>query len=101
VEETFGYVNLDWREYVTEGPRYRRPTEVPLLQTDPFRGQATPRVGAYSHIPRSGPNHDGRRSRGRGPIRARAGDTVPDRWSTGVAQEAVKHRVRELLNLCS
>ena len=27
VEEAFGYVNLDWREYVAEGPRYLRPTE--------------------------------------------------------------------------
>jgi nucleoside-diphosphate-sugar epimerase len=35
VEEAFGYVNLDWRAYVTEDPRYRRPTEVSLLQADP------------------------------------------------------------------
>jgi len=35
VEEAFGYVNLDWKDYVMEDPRYRRPTEVPLLQADP------------------------------------------------------------------
>jgi len=35
VEEAFGYVGLDWREYVTTDPRYVRPTEVPLLQADP------------------------------------------------------------------
>ena len=35
VEETFGYVNLDWRGYVAEDPRYCRPTEVPLPQADP------------------------------------------------------------------
>ncbi len=35
VEEAFGDVNLNWRAYVTEDPRYRRPTEVPLLQADP------------------------------------------------------------------
>jgi len=35
VEEAFGYVGLDWRNCVTEDPRYRRPTEVPLLQADP------------------------------------------------------------------
>ncbi len=30
VEETFSYVNLDWREYVAEDPRYLCSTEVPL-----------------------------------------------------------------------
>ena len=35
VEEDFGYVKLDWREYVTENPRYLRPTEVSLLRADP------------------------------------------------------------------
>jgi GDPmannose 4,6-dehydratase len=43
VEEAFGYVNLDWRNYVTEAPRYRRPTEVPLLQADP--SEAKRRLG--------------------------------------------------------
>ena len=43
VEEAFGYVNLDWRNYVTEDPRYRRPTEVPLLQADP--SEAKRRLG--------------------------------------------------------
>jgi len=35
VEEAFGYMNLDWREYVTMDARYLRPTEVPLLRADP------------------------------------------------------------------
>ena len=43
VEEAFGYVNLDWRDYVAEDPRYRRPTEVPLLQADP--SEAKRRLG--------------------------------------------------------
>jgi hypothetical protein len=55
-----------------------------------LRGQATPRMGAHSHIPRLDQDHDGRRSRCRGLARAGAGDAVPDRWSVGVAQEAVK-----------
>ena len=33
-EEAFGYVTLDWRDYVTEDPRYLRPTEIPILQAD-------------------------------------------------------------------
>ena len=37
MEEAFGYVNLDWREYVAEDPRYLRPTEVSLLQADPSK----------------------------------------------------------------
>ena len=35
VEEAFGYVDLDWRDYVDVDPRYFRPTEVELLQADP------------------------------------------------------------------
>jgi GDPmannose 4,6-dehydratase len=34
VEEAFGYVNLDWRDYVAIDPRYLHPTEVPLLQAN-------------------------------------------------------------------
>jgi len=43
VEEAFGYVDLDWRDYVTEDPRYLRPTEVPILQADP--SEAKRRLG--------------------------------------------------------
>jgi GDPmannose 4,6-dehydratase len=43
VEEAFGYVNLDWLDYVAEDPRYRRPTEVPLLRADP--SEAKRRLG--------------------------------------------------------
>jgi GDPmannose 4,6-dehydratase len=34
LEEAFGYVGLDWREYVTIDPRYFRPAEVDLLIGD-------------------------------------------------------------------
>jgi len=43
LEEAFGYVNLDWEEYVAIDPRYLRPTEVPLLQADP--SEAKRRIG--------------------------------------------------------
>ena len=39
LEEAFGYVNLDWREYVKIDPRYFRPTEVDFLQADPGKAQ--------------------------------------------------------------
>jgi GDPmannose 4,6-dehydratase len=34
VEEAFGYVDLDWREYVRQDPRFYRPAEVDLLVGD-------------------------------------------------------------------
>jgi GDPmannose 4,6-dehydratase len=34
LDEAFGYLNLDWKEYVEIDPRYYRPTEVDLLQGD-------------------------------------------------------------------
>ncbi|MEM9276097.1 MAG: GDP-mannose 4,6-dehydratase [Cyanobacteria bacterium P01_F01_bin.143] len=35
----FGYVNLDWQEYVAFDPRYLRPTEVDLLIGDPTKAK--------------------------------------------------------------
>jgi GDPmannose 4,6-dehydratase len=37
LEEAFGYVNLDWEEFVRIDPRYFRPTEVDYLMADPKR----------------------------------------------------------------
>jgi GDPmannose 4,6-dehydratase len=34
LEEAFGYVDLDWHDYVTQDPRYMRPAEVDLLVGD-------------------------------------------------------------------
>jgi GDPmannose 4,6-dehydratase len=34
LDEAFGYVNMDWHDYVRIDPRYYRPTEVDFLQAD-------------------------------------------------------------------
>ena len=34
LEEAFGYLGLDWQQYVKIDPRYFRPTEVNFLQAD-------------------------------------------------------------------
>jgi GDPmannose 4,6-dehydratase len=38
-EAAFGYVDLDWREYVKQDPRFMRPAEVDLLVSDPSEAQ--------------------------------------------------------------
>ena len=38
-EETFGYVGLDYKDYVEVDPRYFRPSEVDLLIGDPTKAQ--------------------------------------------------------------
>lgn len=35
VEEAFGYMGLDWHDFVKEDPQYLRPTEVDILISDP------------------------------------------------------------------
>ena len=49
VETAFAAVELDWREYVVQDPRFMRPAEVDLLVGDPSRVKAeldwTPEVG--------------------------------------------------------
>jgi len=35
VEETFSYLDLDWRDYVVQDPKFYRPAEVDLLVGDP------------------------------------------------------------------
>jgi GDPmannose 4,6-dehydratase len=37
LDEAFGYVDLDWHEYVQIDPRYYRPTEVDYLMADPSK----------------------------------------------------------------
>jgi GDPmannose 4,6-dehydratase len=39
LEESFGYLDLDWREYVEIDPRYNRPAEVDLLLGDPTKAR--------------------------------------------------------------
>lgn len=43
LDESFGYLNLDWNEYVRIDPRYYRPTEVNHLEADP--GKAIQQLG--------------------------------------------------------
>jgi len=43
LDEAFGYMNLDWRDYVRIDERYYRPTEVDYLLAD--AGQARERLG--------------------------------------------------------
>ena len=40
LDEAFGYVNMDWNEYVRIDPRYFRPTEVNFLQADPSKARS-------------------------------------------------------------
>ena len=37
LDEAFGYVDMDWNEYVRIDPRYFRPTEVDYLMADPSK----------------------------------------------------------------
>uniref|UniRef100_A0A7C1FU94 GDP-mannose 4,6-dehydratase n=1 Tax=Caldilinea aerophila TaxID=133453 RepID=A0A7C1FU94_9CHLR len=39
VEEAFSYLDLDWRRYVVQDPRYYRPAEVDLLVGDPTKAR--------------------------------------------------------------
>jgi GDPmannose 4,6-dehydratase len=39
LQEAFGYVDLDWEEYVQIDPRYFRPTEVDFLLADASRAR--------------------------------------------------------------
>jgi GDPmannose 4,6-dehydratase len=39
LDEAFGYVGMDWQEYVKIDPRYFRPTEVDYLLADPSKAQ--------------------------------------------------------------
>ena len=38
-EQAFGYLGLDYKEYVVQDPRYYRPAEVDLLVSNPSRGR--------------------------------------------------------------
>lgn len=49
LDEVFGYLNLDWQQYVAIDPKYFRPTEVDLLLGNPAKAKKVlnwqPRVG--------------------------------------------------------
>lgn len=48
VEEAFGYMDLDWRDYVEVDPRYLRPLDVLLLQAD--ASEARKRIGWKAEV---------------------------------------------------
>lgn len=48
LNEAFGYVGLDWRDYVRIDPRYFRPTEVDYLLADPAK--ARDRMGWQARV---------------------------------------------------
>jgi GDPmannose 4,6-dehydratase len=54
VEAAFSYVELDWREFVVQDPRFMRPAEVDLLVGDPARARAAlgwePEVGFHELV---------------------------------------------------
>lgn len=39
LDQAFGYVDLDWRDYVEIDPRYYRPTEVDVLRAEPLKAE--------------------------------------------------------------
>jgi GDPmannose 4,6-dehydratase len=39
LDEAFGYLNLDWHDYVKIDPQYFRPNEVDILQADPSKAR--------------------------------------------------------------
>ncbi len=39
LDESFGYVDMDWHQYVRIDPKYFRPTEVDYLQADPAKAR--------------------------------------------------------------
>jgi GDPmannose 4,6-dehydratase len=61
VEETFGLLDLDWREFVTIDARYFRPAEVDLLQGDAAKARKVlrwqPKV-SFKSLVRLMVNHD-------------------------------------------
>ena len=54
LDATFGYLDLDWNQYVEIDPRYYRPAEVDLLQGDPGKARRElgwePRVSFHEMV---------------------------------------------------
>lgn len=61
LDETFGYLDMDWKKYVEIDPRYYRPAEVDLLLGDASKARRVlgwePKVG-FKELVRLMTNHD-------------------------------------------
>jgi GDPmannose 4,6-dehydratase len=61
LDEAFGLLDLDWRQYIVVDPRYFRPTEVDCLQGDPKKAEERlgwrPKVG-FKELVRIMVEHD-------------------------------------------
>jgi len=61
LDETFGYLDLDWKEFIETDPRYLRPAEVDLLLGDASRARKelgwSPKVG-FKQLVRLMVDHD-------------------------------------------
>ncbi len=59
LDEAFGYLDMDWHEYVKIDPRYYRPNEVDFLQADPSQGAEGAGLGAARVLQGPGADHGG------------------------------------------
>lgn len=90
LDEAFGYLSLDWRDFVTTDPRYLRPTEVDHLQGDATRARQKlgwrPRVG-FRELVRMMVDHDLELARQEKTLR-NAGHVVPLRGVAALTTDA-------------
>ena len=56
LDEVFGYLDLDWNEYVKIDPQFYRPAEVDVLRGDAAQGfrKTDPELAAARHVSRAG-----------------------------------------------
>ena len=54
LDEAFGYVDLNWHDYVVQDPRFMRPAEVDLLVGDQQQGRNKAGLGTDGHFPGTG-----------------------------------------------
>ena len=59
LDEAFGYLNMDWHEYVKIDPQYYRPNEVDLLQADPSKARRVFGLGTARVLQGPGTYHGG------------------------------------------
>ncbi len=57
----FGYVGLEWEQYVKTDPQFLRPAEVDQLVGDSSKAKRGAGLGAEALVPRTGRDDGGRR----------------------------------------